>query len=492
MKAENILLKQAVLPERSLRRRVLDGVFWVILVKVFGQAISWAVTIYVIRILSPNDYGLMAMAGVYLSFVMLFNEVGLGAAIIQKKDLSQEDLSNIYWAVLFINAGLCTLSILSAPLIAAFFNEPRLSDVIRVASITFVIHSLGLVSYNMLTREMIFNRRSQAEMIGNASGALSMLWLAMHGFGVWSLVWGNIVVEVVKNLFFLLFYPWKLKFAFSFSKIKDMTHFGSKVALARLFWHLSSNMDLLIAGKILGKTQLGYYSIAVQFASIPLDKVVSTISQVAFPAFSEVQDNPVLLRRYYLKIVKIIAFVSFPAFWGIFLVAESAVPLFLSEKWLPAIVPLQILCMVAGFRAINTMNAPLVVAIGRPGIMMLNNLMMAVVLGLSFFIGSSYGLSGFAYAWLIFPAVFLITTAISLNLIGLSLVEYFKELRHPFLATVFMVAAVLLIQKTFLVNLGLPAHLAGSAALGLASYFLYYLLFNREMFAEAKGMLKRS
>jgi teichuronic acid exporter len=445
----------------------------------------------VIRILSPEDYGLMAMAGVYLSFVMLFNEAGLGSAIIQKQDLTREDLSNICWAVILINAVLYGLSVLSAPLIAAFFREPRLTDVIRVTSIVFIIHGLGLVSYHMLTREMIFNRRSQAEMIGNLSGAVSTLWLAIHGFGVWSLVWGSIIVEVVRNLLFFLFYPWKLSFAFSFSKIKGMTQFGSKVALARFFWYLYSNMDLMIAGKILGKTQLGFYSIAVQFSTIPLDKVVSTISQVSFPIFSAIQDDRALLRRYFLNIVKFVAFVSFPAFLGIFVIAESAVPLFLSEKWMPTTLPLQILCMVATFRAINTMNAPLVLAVGRPGILVLNNLIMTVVLGLSFFIGSHYGLTGFAYAWLIFPAVFLITTSISLNLVGLPLVEYFKELRHPFLGTGFMVMAVLPMQKIVLADFGFVVQTAASAALGVAAYLLYYLIFNREMFTEAKEMLKR-
>jgi O-antigen/teichoic acid export membrane protein len=470
---------------------VLDGVFWLTLVKVFGQVISWTITVYVIRILSPDDYGLMAMAGVYLSFIILFNEVGLSAAIIQKKDLNQEDLSNICWAVLSINLVLYALSFFSAPLVAAFYNEPRVADVIRVASIVFIIRGLGLVSNNMLTREMVFNKQSQAELIGNASGAVATLWLAMEGFGVWSLVYGSIIIEIVKNLLFFLFYPWKPGFSFSFYKVKDMIHFGSKVAVARLFWYFSSNMDLLIAGKILGKTQLGYYAIAVQFALIPLDKMVSTISQVAFPAFSKVQDNPAMLRRYYLKIVNIVAFASFPVCWGIFLVAESVVPLLLSEKWQPAVLPLQILSVVTAFRAIHIINAPLEMAVGRPGITIRNFVIITSVLALSFFIGASYGLEGLAYSWLVFPVVFLITTSITLRLIGLSLAAYFKELRHPFLGSAFMVLAVLLGQKLVLVNHGLVAHAVGSAALGLASYLLYYVLFNREMFAEARGMLKR-
>jgi O-antigen/teichoic acid export membrane protein len=236
---------------------------------------------------------------------------------------------------------------------------------------------------------------------------------------------------------------------------------------------------------------LGYYSVAVQLALIPLDKMVSTIAYVAFPALSKVQDDPAMLRRYYLRIVNVVAFASFPACWGIYLVAESAVPLFLSEKWLPAILPLQILSMVTACRAIQTINAPVEMAVGRAGIALLNVAMIGSVMALSFFVGSSHGLEGLAYAWLAFPMVFLITTSITLRLIGLSFVDYFKGLTHPFLGTVFMVLAVLLAQKAFLEGLGLAGHLAGSVFSGLVSYVLYYVLFNRDMFVEVRNFLRR-
>jgi O-antigen/teichoic acid export membrane protein len=251
-------------------------------------------------------------------------------------------------------------------------------------------------------------------------------------------------------------------------------------------------MDLLIAGKILGKTQLGYYAIAVQLALMPLDKIMgSTVSQVGFPAFSKVQDDPVTLRRYYLKIVNLLAFVSFPVCWGIFLVADSAVPLFLSEKWLPAILPLQILSMVTAFRSIHLINAPLEMAVGRPEVTIRNFAIITLVLAVSFFVGSSYGLEGLAYSWLVFPVVFLITTSVTLRLIGLSLGAYLRELKHPFIGTGFMVLAVLLSQKLVLVHHGLVVEVVGTVTLGLISYVLYYSLFNREMFAEARRMLKR-
>jgi|SRR5882762_4269024 len=479
------------MPEKSLRRRLVEGVFWLTAVKVFSQVISWIITIYVIRILSPDDYGLMAMAGVYFSFILLFNEVGLGAAIVQKKDLNQEDRSNIAWAVLSLNLVLYALSFVAAPLVAAFYNEPRVTEVIRAISIIFVVRGFGMVPSSMMAREMIFSRPSLAELIANISAALATLWLAMEGFGVWSLVYGMILSEIVRNILYFLFYPWKPEFSFSFSKVKDLIHFGSKVAVARLVWYLYANMDLLIAGKILGKTQLGYYAIAVQFAFMPLDKMGSTISQVSFPAFSKVQDDPALLRRYFLKMVNLIAFASFPACWGIFLVAESVVPLLLSAKWLPAILPMQILSVVTAFRAIHLVNSPLEMAVGRPEITIRNFAIIVSVMAVSLLIGSSYGLDGLAYSWLVCPVVSLFTTSITLKLIGLSLAAYLKVLRHPFFGTGFMVLAVLLAQKLVLIDHGLMAQAAGSAALGVASYFLYYLLFNREMFAEARRMLKR-
>lgn len=480
------------MPETSLGRRILDGVVWLTVVRVVGQLLSWTITIYVVRILSPSDYGLVAMAGAYMSFVLLFSEWGLSAAIVQKRELGRQDLSDVAWAVLAINVALYALSYAAAPLIAGFYNEPRVAAVIRVAAIMFIVRSIGVVPSNMLSRELVFNRQSQAELVANILGAVATLMLALQGFGVWSLVYGTIIIEVVRTLFWFLLYPWKPELTFSLSRVKDLIGFGWKVAVARFIWYLYANMDLLIAGKILGKTQLGYYAIAVQLALMPLDKLMgSTVSQVGFPAFSKVQDDPETLRRYYLKIVNLLAFVSFPVCCGIFLVADSAVRLFLSDKWLPAVLPLQILSVVAAFRSIHLINAPLEMAVGRPGVTIGNFALIVLVLAVSFFVGSSYGLEGLAYSWLVFPVVLLITTSITLRLIGLPLGAYLKELRHPFVGTGFMVLAVTLGQKLVLEHHGLVAQLVGTVILGLVSYVLYYFLFNREMFAEARRILKR-
>jgi teichuronic acid exporter len=477
--------------EKSLGRLVRDGVFWLTAVKLSGQLLSWAITVYVMRILSPDDYGLVAMAGVFIGFVVLFNEFGLSAAIVQRKELEPADLSGIFWSVLCINLTLYGACFVSAPAVAAFYDEPRLVDVMRMAALTFIFRSIGLVSNNMLAREMTFNRQSQAALIGNAAGALATLLLAMEGAGVWSLVYGSLISEGTANVLLILFYPWKPAFAFSFSRVRLLIQFGYKVAVARLFWYFSSNMDLLIAGKVLSRTQIGYYAVAVQFALIPLDKIVSTVAQVAFPAFSKVQGDAALLRRYYLKIANLVSFVIFPICWGIFLVAESAVPLLLSDKWRPIVLPLQILSMVTSLRALHILNAPLETALGRPGVTICNFAIITVILSASFIIGAGYDLEGLAYAWLVFPVVFLITTSITLRLIKLPLVHYFRELRHPFLGTAFMVIAVLTVQTAFLAGRSHATHAAGTVAVGTLAYLLYFAIFDRQIFTEARQVFRK-
>lgn len=484
-------MEEVKVQELSLRKRVIRGVFWFGATKTVGQAISWAITIYIARILSPGDYGLIGMSGIFTGFITMINELGLGAAIVQKKDLSKEDLSNIFWIVFSLNLSLYLLFVLVAPLIGAFFNEPRLVSIIRVSSLTFVISSAGYVSYWMLTKRIMFDKRSQIDFLANLSAGLSTLLLALKGYGVWSLVYGSIILELTKNVLLIIYYPWKPQVSFSFRKATPLLNFGTKITGSRIFWYIYSNSDFLIAGKVLGKTALGFYSLAFQLASMPLDKIISIITQVTLPAFSEVQENMEQLQRYFLKTVRIAAFVTFPLFMGLFLVADDAVRFFLTEKWSPLIIPLKVLCVVSTLRAINAINAPLVIAKGRPGIPMLNNLIYAAVLPVAFYIGSFYGLVGFSYAWLFaFPVVFVITTLISFNAVGLSMLIYLTELKHTVFGTIFMVAVVILSQKTFLISFGSIGKISMTCLIGSLSYISYHSVFNRDIFLEAKSMLR--
>ncbi len=477
--------------EISLKQRVASSVFWLAVTKTTGQVISWGLTIYIVRILSPKDFGLMGMTMVFIGFMKLFNELGLGPAIIQKKRLAENELSYMFWAILCINIFLTLASFLLAPFIADLFRETRLITVIRVISSTFIISGLGLISFNILTREISFNKRAGAELIGNLTGCISTLLFAINGFGVWSLVYGEIIVAVTSNFFYYIFYPYKPRLAFSFEKIRGSINFGLNIAAARLFWYMASRADAFIAGRLLGSIPLGYYSLALQFASLPNDKIVSLFTQVAFPVFSKMQDDHELLKKAFLRIVGLIALLTLPLFLGIFLVAEDAVYLLLTEKWSPSIIPLKILSIISCLKAVEALNAPLIMAKGRGKLIMVYNLVLAIVLCAGFYIGCSYGLEGLAFSWLlVFPILFVVFTRISLKMIDASFVEYFMELKHALIGTALMMVFALLLQNTVLQGENRIFRISATCVIGMLVYLPYQFKFNRRSLEELIGIMK--
>lgn len=471
----------------------MSAVYWFGASKALGQMISWFIMIYVARILLPADYGLLGMAMVFTGFILIFNELGLGTSLVQKPVVTREDVSNVFWIVVFTNSAFYAASFIAAPYIAFFFKEPRVTPVIRILALNFLITGIGYTSYYLLAKNLLFHKRSIADFTGNLAGGVTTLYLAVRGDGVWSLVYGSVVSEAVKNVLYLGFYPCRPTLSFSLKRSRAALNFGGQVTAGRILWYSYSNADYLVAGRMLGKTMLGYYSLAFQFASMPLDKIISVITQVALPAFSEVQGDKASMRRYFLKMARIVSFVTFPLFMGIFLVADDAVSFILTAKWNSIILPLKVLCVISCLRAMNAMYSPLVIATGRPDIVMKNNLLLAVVLPVSFFIGSFYGLVGLADSWLLsYPVLFMIITRRSLKTIDIRVSEYFKSMSNNFAATSFMVITVLALQLLVFAGLYAPVRIATTCLAGMTAYFSYYLVFNMEVLTETISTFRRS
>jgi O-antigen/teichoic acid export membrane protein len=472
----------------ALRQRFISGVFWLAATKALGQAITWGITIVVVRLLAPSDYGLMGMAVLFTSFLLLFNELGLGAAIIRYPALGANQLSDLRWAILAVNVALCVLVMALAPAVAAYFHEPRLTTILRTLGALFVVQGFGVPSACLLQREMSFKRKSQAELIGNLGGGLATLGGAAAGLGVWSLVNGYLVQQVVMNVLYWIYRPVPFTRQFSFANVRQFVNFGVQVASSKILWYGSSNADFLVVGRLLGATQLGYYSLAFQFSSLPLDKIVSVVTQVAFPSFSALQNDGSTLRRYYLKLVSLVALATFPMFMGLFLVADSGVRLALTDKWVAIIFPLQILCVVSCLRAIETLNTPLLLARGRSGIVLFNNVLQVVVLPAGFLIGARYGLGGVAIAWLLaWPVLFAVVTYQTIGVAGLKVKDYLGALLHPVTGSAVMVALVLLAQNRFLQMAAPSVQVAATCGLGVVFYALYHLAFNRAGIREVIG-----
>lgn len=462
-----------------MRNQIVKGVLWLASAKAIGQVLTWIISIIVVRLLSPQDYGLMGMAVLFTGFLLLFNELGLGSAIIQRLDLQADQLSSLRWVVFVANVGLFLAIVAIAPLVATYFNEPRLVSIVRWLGASFVLNGIGLPSAYLLQRNMEFKKKASAELVGSLVGAVTTLVLATMGYGVWSLVFGSLALNAGSNIAYCIFAPPILNLSFSYRRISDFVGFGFQVAVSRVLWYVASNADFMIIGRVLGTIELGFYSLAFQFSSMPLDKLVTLITQVAYPSFSAMQNDNKRLQASYLEITSAVAILTFPIFIGLALVANDAIEVFLTARWLPVVVPMQLLCVVSCLRAVENLNAPLLVAKGEAGLLLRNGFAQAAVMPATFYVGAQYGIAGVAWGWLIVrPVLFVIMTAWSIRVVGLSFWTYLGGLKHATIGSLAMVVAVLLCRVLFLATASPKVDLAVSTIVGVLVYVVYNLVFN--------------
>ena len=470
----------------SLRRQVLSSMAWVAGLKYIGQVFTWAVTILVIRILSPADYGLMAKAAVFIGFMTMISEIGLEAAVIQKKRITDDQLIHVFGLVICSNIILFILLIFISPVIAAFYSDDRLVLILRALSSIFLFIPLYILPRALLMRDMNFKLKSIVDFVGALFAAGVTLVLALLDFGVWALVWGNIALHAVFAIGYNLmrksfFFP-----RFALRGYKQFLTFGGFLTGGRILWYFYSRSDIFIGSKFLSNKLLGIYSVAIQISTIPIEKLMPVISQVAFPAYSHIQSNLILFRSHFQKSVRLLSFIVFPLYGGLFIVATQLVNVVLGSKWSEIILPITILSLVMPFRAISTLFSPALIGLGRPDVMFFNVTIATAILPAGFFIGIRWGILGICWVWVVgYIIVFMIMSKRSLSVLGISFGDFFGLFGMPLICTAGMVLGVALFKYCFGGFLTPVLQLIGYSMLGVLLYVVLMLLFKRDYFLEA-------
>jgi len=412
-------------------------------VKIAGQLLNWAMTIYVIRLLTPSDYGVMAIASMFVGLLSLLNEMGMGAALIQSRRLDDSILRQIFGLVIIINFCLCLVLFCSSPLIATFFDETRLKAIVRVLSFEFILMSFAVIPQSLLERELDFKRKSIVDFVANVGGGICTLWLAFLGKGVWSLVGGSVITVFFRTFGVNIISPFKSLPRFSFRGMRATISFGGLLTFERVLWYFYTQADIFIIGKVLGKEVLGFYSVAKHLSSLISQKVMPIINQVAFPAFSKIQNDKAKVAFYQLKAIRILSFIIFPVYFGIACVAPELVSLVLGEKWHAVALPLQILSLIMPIRMLNMLGHPVIIGLGRADVSFVNLLILSVLMPTAFLMGSNWGIMGICIAWLsVYPIGWFITLKRTLPIIGISLVDYFTAIYRSALSSFVMLLLV--------------------------------------------------
>ncbi len=475
----------------DLKNLVIGSLVWLGGMKYAGQIYSWAITILVIRILNPGDYGLMSMASVCINFLVMISELGLGAAIIQKKEIDKDKLSQVFGFILLSHAVLFCGLFLGSPLIAEFFSEPRLTLILQVLSLNFISLALYVIPRSIMMREMEFKKRSLIDLIGTIVSVTVTLVMALSGYGVWSLVWASLVNNGIQMIGYNLFAPVLLMPKFGIGGIREFVSFGAYTMGSRILWYFYSRSDIFIGGRIMGNQLLGIYSVALELSQIPLDKFMPIVNQVAFPAYSRIQSDLKLVASHFLKTTRIAGLILFPAFWGLAVIAPEILGWLLGNKWTEVILPLQIMCLIMPFFALGTLISPMLYGIGRVDIAFGYVAIASLIMPLSFLIGCKYaGIVGLCLGWVAgYTIVFFITLKLSLPLIDLSILNFLSQISVAFSASCGM-AAVLFGMK-YLLHSSLPLPVISCILIvsGMMSYSALVFRIKKEAFHEAWSLI---
>src|SRR6516225_1407835 len=345
-----------------LRTRVAQSIFWLAWSRGVVQLLSFATTVLVARILVPADFGVMALAGMFIATAGLLAEMGLGGAIVQFRDLDRRELNTCFWITVTLAAIAYAVLALGASVIATWFAVPRLAEVLPVLALGLPVNVCTVVSGSLLRKRLALDRVSQAEIIGAVVTLPVMLCCALAGLGVWTLVIGSLVGWVVRGAVIFAFAPWLPGLRIGGERAKEVIHFSLTTLGITMLWAIREQSDVAVIGKITGQVTVGLYSMAKDLAMLPTAKISSVVFLLSSPMMAELQTDIAAMRRAFFRAVRLTASIALPASAGMALVADDMVAVLLGPKWLPAVRVLRLLCLYAAVRAVDVLLPPVLFA----------------------------------------------------------------------------------------------------------------------------------
>ena len=471
--------------------QVIGALKWNAIGRLSAQIITWVITLIVMRLLAPGDYGLIGLAMMITGFFALFNNLGAIPALIQRREIDTNLTRQVYGLLLLCNCVLYCAVFVGAPYFAAFFNQPRLAEIVQVLGILLILGALAAIPSALLQRDLKFKSISLIELSSTIVSSLTVLTLAIFGFGVWALVAGNLVKPALNMIILLKVTRFRMTPKFDFSGLGSVLSFGTKVSAAQIIWYISSNFDGFLIGRVLGKEALGLYSVAYNLALLPTSKIMSLSNQIAFAAYARIQDERARVVKYFQESVALSSLVFFPACWGMSAIADDLVTVVLGPKWQPAAIVLRIVALGVPYRAFVMLMDPLVTGIGEPGVNLRNTLTTILIIPSGMAAGIYWGLTGLCIGALIAVAVgATINLNRNLRLLDVSYSRFFELLFPSMLAAALMYAAVLIAQNGPLSGVAPTVRLPLETGIGAVVYGMLTLALNRSAAMRSLQLIK--
>ena len=414
-----------------------QSVLWSAIERFSVQGVSFILSIIIARLVMPEEFGLIAMLAIFISLAQAFVDSGFSNALIQKQNRTEIDYSTVFHFSIVVSLFFYLLFILTAPLIAKFYEQPRLVSITRWIALSFVLSSFSVVQRSKLTIAHDFKTQALASLIAVVvSGGLGILF-AYLGYGVWALVIQTNVNQLLISVCLWIFAKWTPKFVFSWESFKTLFSFGSKLLVSGLINSLYTNIYTIVIGKVYNSTQLGYYSKANELSQFSAVSLSTILHRAVYPFECELQDNDAQLRTFFTSYLRLCAYVSFPVLALVFVLAHPFVTIVLTDKWLPAVPMIQILTLAYMWYTLSYVNCQLLNVKGRSDLFLRAEIIKKIVAVTILFIAMPFGILALCWSFVIYQILdFCIILPFVKKVIGLGYKDELKCILPPLLLTI--------------------------------------------------------
>ena len=422
--------------------------FWNAINRFSSQGIQFVFNILIARILLPEDYGAIALLGIFMAVSQAFIDSGFANALIRKTDRTDKDYNTVFYFNIVIASFFCAILWFTAPAIARFYDTPILTKAMRIICFNLVINAFGAIQHTRLTIDINFKSKAIISIITISVVGAVGLWMAVHGYGIWTLVFQSLVSSSLNTVLAWTFVKWRPRLVFSWNSLKEMFPFGSKLLVSSLFDTIWGNMYNIVIGKVMNPAALGVYNRAESFATFPSSNIYGLVQGVSYPVLCSIQDDRQRLRETFRKFVRLFAYIVFPMMIGLAVVADPFIRLVLTDTWQESIPYLQILCFALMWYPLDAINITFPNVLGHSEYYLRGVVANKVISLLTLLITIPFGLKALCIGQVVTYIVFLFVNSFYTGrLIRYNVFHQLKDISPILILSIFMGLVVFFVTR---------------------------------------------
>ncbi len=473
----------------GLTEKTVHGFLWAYMSFLGGKGLSFLTTVILARVLLPAEFGLVGYCFVVIQYVDILNSAGIDTALISRREKIEEAANAAFVANILFGVGCFVLTWLIAPMVSVFFKAPEIVPIFRVIALSVPITGLGMVPDTLLKRDMKFKTVIISDLGRNfMKGAVSVV-LALLGYGVWSLVWGQVIGVLTGTILSWILARWHPTWRFDREATRSIVFFGTHIIMLETAGAFRNNVDYLLVGRILGAAALGYYTMSYRIPELLIRSLNNVLGNVSLASLAITQSDRQKMRKFYFGYIRFIAMFTFPVSMGLAFTAPVFIPLFLSEKWGPAIVPTAMISIALCITGLGYVPGVLYKAVGRPDILNKLAIIKMPIAVLVLWYATDWGIVGVAAGQIVIALI-----SVSLDiLVANSVMKYpfsdVVEAVSPSLISTLAMSVVLFLIYQVTPQGGL-VQLIFMVALGALVYFVTFWAISRETLLQGMNMVR--